>query len=247
MPISPKFNSIHQKDFEVNHSQIQPNGFLKITELFNFFQLTAAEHAELGGISFVDLQVHDQAWVLSKMRVEIKKLPKFHDKISVKTWIVDLENSRSLRGMNVFYNNEVIASTETLWVILNTKKRRPETLALPHTHFEKYPQNFANLKRVETIVFEDKLKVFQNKKVVFSDLDLVNHVNHIKYLEWCLDALPIDILLKNKIKSLDLNFFSELVFDDDYEIKTTVLNANRLFLISKNNIKCFGMLICVDS
>jgi acyl-ACP thioesterase len=243
MPISPIFDSTHHKDFEVNHSQIQPNGFLKITELFNMFQLTAAEHAEFGGISFVDLQTHNQAWVLSKMRVEIKNLPKMRDKISVKTWIVNLENSRSLRGMFVFCNKEIIASTETLWVILNTQKRRPETLALAHDHFEKYPENFANSKRVESIVFENEMNCILNKKVVFSDLDLVNHVNHIKYLEWCLDILHTDILLKNKIKSLDLNYLSELVLNDEFDIKSNVNGELHQFLISKNSTNCFGLQI----
>jgi hypothetical protein len=39
-------------------------------------QLTAALYAELGGISFSDMQLFHQAWVLSRMRVEINRLPK---------------------------------------------------------------------------------------------------------------------------------------------------------------------------
>lgn len=243
MPISPVFKSVHFKDFTVNFSQVMPNGFLKITELCNYLQLAAAEHSELGGISFLDMQMHNQAWVLSKMRLEIKKLPRWKDTVVVKTWIINLENSRSLRGMMVFVNNEIVATTETLWVVLNTIKRRPEALALPHNHFEKYPLNFANSARVLKIDLSQNKKYSHNKKVVFSDLDLVNHVNHIKYFEWCSDALPTEKLLHNNIKVIDMNFMAELVLADEVKIETEINEKNQKFLVTKNNNNCFSMSI----
>jgi hypothetical protein len=42
-----------------------------------YAQLTAASHSDMGGISFSDMQEFNQAWVLSKMRVEITELPKW--------------------------------------------------------------------------------------------------------------------------------------------------------------------------
>lgn len=239
MPISKTFKSNHYKDFEINFSQIMPNGFLKITELCNFFQLAAAEHAGLGGISFVDMTVHNQAWVLSKMRIEIKKMPSWKDKISIKTWIINLENSRSLRGMSVFLNNEIIATSESLWVVLNTLKRRPEALALPHNHFEKYAKNFANSTRISTISTFRNEHSIKNKKVVFSDLDLVNHVNHIKYLEWCLDIVSPKLLLENTIKAIEMNFKSELLHDDLVSIETETADLNHKFRVYKGNANCF--------
>jgi hypothetical protein len=53
-----------------------PNGYLKYTDLCNMLQLTAS-HSDMGGISFSDMQEFNQAWVLSKMRVEITELPKW--------------------------------------------------------------------------------------------------------------------------------------------------------------------------
>jgi acyl-ACP thioesterase len=69
-----------------------PNGYLKYTDLCNMLQLTAASHSDMGGISFSDMQEFNQAWVLSKMRVEITELPKWRDIVTVKTWVNTLEN-----------------------------------------------------------------------------------------------------------------------------------------------------------
>jgi acyl-ACP thioesterase len=40
------------------------------------------------------------------------------------------------------------------------------------------------------------------RKVSLSDLDIVNHVNNVKYLEWCLDLVD----LKLGQKSFEMNF-----------------------------------------
>ena len=102
MPISKDFTSILIKDWEINFLQCYPNGVLKYTELCNLLQLTAATHSEVGGISFSDMQAFHQAWVLSKMRLEIHRLPKWKEIVTVKTWIQSLENSRSTRSLEMY-------------------------------------------------------------------------------------------------------------------------------------------------
>ena len=74
MPISPNFTSILEQQQEITFLHCYPNGYLKYTDLCNLLQLTAGRHADLGGISFTDMQAFHQAWVMSRMRLEIKKL-----------------------------------------------------------------------------------------------------------------------------------------------------------------------------
>jgi medium-chain acyl-[acyl-carrier-protein] hydrolase len=241
MPISINFTSVLSKDFDINFIQCAPNGFLKYTELCNLMQVTAALHSELGGISFSDMQVFDQAWVLSRMRVEITKLPKWKDTITIKTWIVSLENSRSVRAMEVYLNEEKIGSSETFWAVMNTKTRRPEALAIGHNHFEKYENNFSTQKRVSKIDFDIEAAMRNSRKVVFSDLDIVNHVNSMKYLEWCLDCLDSKMLLLQKIKSFDLNYLKELSIDEFVEIRKEISGSNIIFSVFKDEKACFGL------
>ena len=119
MTISKAFSSILTKDWEINFLQCYPDGTLKHTDLCNIIQLMAGLHAELGGISFSDMQVNNQAWVLSKMRVEIKRLPKWKEIITVKTWINSLENSRSIRCVEMYIGEEKIVGCETFRVDVN--------------------------------------------------------------------------------------------------------------------------------
>ncbi len=239
MPISPNFTSIYSKDWEINFMQCTPNGYLKYTDLCNIMQLTAASHSEIGGISFVDMQQFDQAWVLSRMRVEITELPKWKDIVIVKTWIVSLDNSKSVRAMEVFLNEKKIISCETFWAVMNTKTRRPEALAINHGHFEKFPTKFATKLRVSRIDFEENEGIINSKKVVFSDLDIVNHANSVKYLEWCLDCIDENLILNQKLMSFDMNYLKELSLNDFVTIKENSTDFVSIFNVTKQEKTSF--------
>ncbi len=241
MPLSPLFTSVYSKEFEINFTQCLPSGRLKYTELCNLLQLTAANHADIGGISFSDMQEFNQAWVLSRMRVEVSALPQWYDVVTVKTWINTLENSRSIRALEMYVNGEKIIGCETFWAVFNTEKRRPELLSLPHDHFELFPDLKATEESFSKIIIDpEKEEVFE-KTVILSDLDIVNHVNHVKYLEWCMDVVDENIILNQKIKSFEMNFMKELSLRDQVVIHENISENSIVFSITKENKNCFAL------
>jgi acyl-ACP thioesterase len=241
MPISKEFTSILTKDWEITFLQCYPNGYLKYTDLCNILQLTAGVHAELGGISFSDMQEHHQAWVLSRVRVEIKRLPKWRDVITVKTWINSLENSRSIRCLELYVGDEKIVGCETFWAVFNTQTRRPENLSLPHEHFEKYPNDKATeiqFSKIDTSI--DKTFVTE-KAILLSDLDIVNHANSVKYLEWCLDCVEPKLLLNQKVESFEMNYIKEVTLEDTITIEKSNLEKPMVFTVNANNKTSFAL------
>lgn len=243
MPISPNFTSIYSKDWEINFIQCYPNGKLKYTELCTILQLTAGAHAESGGLSFSDMQRHDQAWVLSKMRVEIDELPQWKAIVTVKTWIVDMQGSRSIRALELYVGEKKLASSLTYWVVLNTKFRKPEALALPADHFEFFQKNVPTRKSFEKINLNLETQFVKKRTVLLSDLDIVNHANNVKYLEWCMDCIQPNIIFKNGIQAFDMNFLRELHWNDAIEIQSIPEDNPELFIVVKNNVKCFALAI----
>lgn len=241
MPIDPKFTSILSKDWEVNFTQCTPNGYLKYTDLCNLLQLTAAAHSEIGGISFTDMQEFNQAWVLSRMRLEISALPKWRDIVTVKTWINSLENSRSVRALEMYVNGKKIVGSETFWAVFNTKTRRPEPLALPHQHFDLYPEDRATEFGFSKINITHEKEIILERTVFLSDLDIVNHVNNVKYLEWCLDLVDEKKILNQQIKSFEMNFLKELSFKDKVLIHECLNETNAIFSITKEDKTSFAL------
>lgn len=241
MPISKDFTSIYTHDWEINFLQCTPNGLLKHTELCNLLQLTAGYHAELGGLSFTDMQVYDQAWVLSRMRVEVSELPKWRDVVTVKTWIHDLEGSRSIRALEMYIGDKKIAGSSTYWAVFNTKTRRPENLAQPHEHFEKYRDMYPTEFPFAKVQLGREADVIEQRTVKLSDLDIVNHANNVKYLEWCLDHCDVKSLLKGKLKAFDMNFMKELMLADEVAITGGQADNISYFTILQGEKPCFAL------
>lgn len=242
MPISEHFTSILEEKHTLNFLHCYPNGYLKYTDLCNLFQITAGNHADLGGISFTDTQAHNQAWVMSRMRLEISKLPKWRDTVTIKTWIKNLLDSRSTRCMEMYLNVEKIASCETYWAILNTKTRRPDILALPHEHFEKFEID-ATVKPTIKIEIGELSETVASRKIVLSDVDIVNHANNVKYLEWCLDVENPKRILQKEIKALDINFLRELNLNDEITIKRNVTESTSVYSIEKEHKQVYALQI----
>lgn len=241
MPISNEFTSILTKDWEINFLQCYPNGFLKYTDLCNILQLTAGAHAEMGGISFTDMQAKHQAWVLSRMRVEIKRLPKWRDIVTVRTWINSLENSRSIRCLEIYIGNEKIVGCETFWAVFNTKTRRPEALALAHGHFEKYPNDKATEIQFSKIDTAFDKTFITEKKILLSDLDVVNHANSVKYLEWCLDYAEPKLLLNQMLESFEMNYLKEVSLNEIVSIDKNNPEHPTIFTVSSAGKTCFAL------
>jgi acyl-ACP thioesterase len=240
MPISPNFTSVFSKDWEINFTQCTPNGYLKYTDLCNLLQLTAAAHSEIGGISFSDMQEFDQAWVLSRMRVEITELPKWKDTVTVKTWINTLENSRSVRALELYVNGIKLVGSETFWAVFNTKTRRPEQLALPYSHFKLFPENKATNESFSKINVLGNTEIVLKKTVLLSDLDIVNHVNNVKYLEWCLDFVTTELILNQKVANFEMNFMKELSLGDSISIHENATQNKTIFSVAKEDKNCFA-------
>jgi medium-chain acyl-[acyl-carrier-protein] hydrolase len=241
MPIADNFTSIYSHDWEINFLQCTPNGLLKHTELCNLLQLTAGYHAELGGLSFTHMQQYDQAWVLSRMRVEIDELPKWRDVVTVKTWIHDLQGTRSVRALEMYIGDRKVIGSSTYWAVFNTKLRKAEALALPHEHFEKYPDKFPTTESFKKVNVQRKAELHSEHRVVLSDLDIVFHANNVKYLEWCLDAVDHRPILKQQLQSFDMNYMRELQLSDAVSIMKGEEDKQTYFSIIKDDKPCFAL------
>ncbi|UVD79638.1 thioesterase [Myroides albus] len=243
MPISPNFTSIYTRSFIVDFFDCSPDGVIKLSALSRLIQYVASEHSIVGGISFWDLQQVSQAWVVNKFRIEIEgELPHWQDEITITTWIEKLDGFRSVRNFEVHQNGQLLANASSLWVIMNTEKRRPELMKLPHEHFIKYADKKSvkeDFQRMPKNIFSK----LSSDKVKYSDLDMVNHVTNIKYIEWIMDtAYAHNIDLKG-VKTLDMLFKKEMTYDLPYDILYSVDKEGHHFTVNTNedtvNFYCY--------
>jgi acyl-ACP thioesterase len=141
--------------------------------------------------------------------------------------------------MEVYLNTKKIIGVESFWAVFNTQTRRPENLALPHEHFEKFAHTRGTALPFAKIDIPTTTEFVKTKKVQWSDLDIVNHVNNVKYLEWCLDADSKELQQSKSIRVLEMNFLSELNLEDEVEIHLLKTQNEHSFSITKAEKVCY--------
>ncbi|MEA1966784.1 MAG: thioesterase [Thermodesulfobacteriota bacterium] len=239
---SSNHESIFQKYGEITYSALGSMGQLKIVNILNLLQDTAAEHASLLKISGFDLAKKNLAWVISKYRIKILSNPPWLEKLLIKTWRFPWKNLYELRHFQITGKNgaEIINATAA-WVMVKKSNGLPVRLSR-YLEKEMYTNNstditdpFHDLKKIEKIDFQLPFKIRMQ------DLDLNRHVNNAIYVGWAVETVPEDILNNFIPEKIDVLFQKESFYGDKITSKTEITEKNHnpltLHSIISNNSK----------
>ena len=126
------------------------------------------------------------------------------------------------------------------------KLRRPDALQFDTSYVEQFPDIHATEIANQRVDLSFEVSEIFEQTVQFSDLDIVNHVNNTKYLEWCINYIDPMLILGNKIKAIDLNFIKELSLGEAITIQKGVFDNKIGFKISKGEQICFACVFEIE-
>lgn len=212
-----------EKSYTIPVYDSDSNSRLSTFSLFNYFQDIASEHAELLHFGRDDLQRSNQFWILSRIYAEIEVFPVWGETVMLRTWPRGTEGLFALRDIEVYLKGgSKVAGATTSWVIVDSVTRRPQR---PDSLLEKmnldYPDKRStnrNAGKPEPVAqpFTDS-PVFIVKP---SDLDVNQHVNNVKYIQWVTDTFTVSFLSGHTPKSVEVSYLSESVEGDSILIRS---------------------------
>lgn len=225
--------NILSREFTISSYDLDPKGQARLTTMADFFQEVAYHHATELGLGYHDMKSRKTTWVLSRMRIHMKRYPGWNEKITLETWPSGAERLFALRDFRVFDSQgEVIGTASTAWLILDIDTHR---LIRPKEMMEQFKlivhdeQVFE--KPLDKIVVQGDLKPMNQHRVAYSDLDIVGHVNNVKYMEWCIDALSYPEDAEMRISELEINFNHEALLGDHIQIAGHAAGDGELFFL----------------
>lgn len=190
---------------------------LRADSLFMLLQDTAAFHADKADLGYKSLSKHNLAWVLSWAKVEIEELPGFGEEIKIATWPKKRYKLYVLRDFYVYINEKIIVKAATAWLPINMKSKRIiDSTALPAPI--QYLEQSAIDEIPQKVIEQQSREFVLTKKMRYSDVDLNQHVNNIHYIELIMDSFGKDKYEKAGLKSLEVNFVSESIYNDELEV-----------------------------
>jgi len=208
--------NILTKEFMILSYDLNPKGQARLTSMANFFQEVAYRHATELGWGYDDMKSRKTTWVLSRMRIHMIRYPEWNETIRLETWPSGAEGLFALRDFRVLdSNDELIGMASTAWLILDIDTHR---LIRPKEMLDQFRTIIRDVqmfeKPLQKITSPGETKLLAHHTVSYSDLDIVDHVNNVKYMEWCIDAVTSADNADREIREIEINFNHEALMGD---------------------------------
>ena len=211
----------YKKKYSVEISNADFQMRLKPSCLFEFMQDAASLAAgELGFGHEALIKAYNVAWVLTRLRLEINRLPSLGESMEIETWHMQHGRITFDRDFIVYgQGGEILAQAVSTWVIMDMTSReikRADTIDFNIPVSAKGRAIDGALERLKPI---GELFPAYERKIAYSDIDLNGHVNNAKYVEYIFDSLSIDEHRSMKFTSIDVNYSSEMSPGETLSVK----------------------------
>lgn len=176
----------------------------------------ATDHANAIDIGYSRLVTFGATWVLSRVTIEIDRMPRVNEKYSLTTWVENVTRLYSERCFSLADGDgNEIARARTMWIAINIATRRPTDLTVvPDITKVINPRDVGverrpRLKRVEASGDVDRYR-FRT-----CDIDFNRHVNSTRYVELLLNHWTVDFFDANRITMFDIQYHHEALFGQE--------------------------------
>ncbi|MBE6732596.1 MAG: hypothetical protein E7561_01180 [Ruminococcaceae bacterium] len=177
--MQPKFST----DYKILSSMCDSTAKLGIPQCISLFMDLATIHAEQLKVDAFTLGEKNLAWVATKTKLKIFKMPYMNSQVKLSTWPEKPEKIRFNRYYTVNLENELLVAGKTEWAVIDKASGRPQKAD------NVYPQNLeflAGLEEIEPFVrvnsdFADGY-ILDCYTVKSTDIDLYGHMNNAAYV-----------------------------------------------------------------
>lgn len=220
-------NKVSEYHFQVLGPDVNYQDKLHLHSLFGMLQEAASRSAAEHGWGADAMDKHNACWLLLRMSVAMSKLPSWGDELTIATWSRGFQRIYFLRDFLIYDSlGQEIGKATSMWIAADLNSHRPirpvlfseisaeasiEKCAL----YDTPPKLDSILSFIEGSEIELPSIV---KYADYSEIDRNMHVNNTRYIAWCMDAAHTDALSKCDILSVDINYLSEIKFNEKVDL-----------------------------
>jgi medium-chain acyl-[acyl-carrier-protein] hydrolase len=225
---------------------------LKASALLQHFQDVAVHHALMLGVGYEDMKKCGYFWVVTRFHIEINRMPKYDEEITVETWpktgvqntsgvskTGDVEKESKIKKDFIFlrdfiirdHKDKSIIRATSSWVMLDFKSKRPQSVLKLPVPLPPNQDRHALPVIPQKIPDSQYPMLIYRKQVGYSDIDLNLHVNNTRYADWIMDVFPKEYLEKYKLQCLEINYLREVLWDDKIDLFKAESENKNAFII----------------
>lgn len=219
---------MYKKEFIISNNDVDYRFNLKPANLYRIFQDIALKATEEVGSDSISLSKRGIDWVITRMDVEIKRLPHCNEKITVCTYP---GKDLAMLYPRFFYildeKNEVIIRASSIWALIDAKTRKvivdKDTIKKlpPETHENELPLP-------GKIAASEEKNLIETRTIHYSDLDFNCHMNNVRYVELLMDVHDFEFYKTHRPSFISLNYMKEIREKDKVSVYTDSNNPETI-------------------
>ena len=220
-------------DFYIFPREADASKRISLQNIGAFILDAAGMAANAHGFGMDYMHKHGLAWVTSRIAIEMTEYPHEYETISIETWVEDCTSIFSTRNFLIYNDKkEVIGQASTLWSMIDFKTRKMVDLLKTTdlaNHVVTTQNELFTMNKPKRVDYKGDDEPTYKHKVVVSDIDMNQHVNSMKYLQWAIDTLSLEEVMNSTIKRLDINYLKEALYNQNIEIYRTDIDNQKHF------------------
>jgi acyl-ACP thioesterase len=197
--------------FPVHSYEVDAFGALAVPALSGYLQEIAGRHAAALGVGLDALRAHGLTWVLARQRLELPREVGLGDTLDIETWPSGIDRLAATREFVARRGDGAEAARATTqWFVLDLATRRPlrpQELLDPALPRERSPSvaPIAHAKLPELATWELQKRFH----VRYADIDLNLHVTNASYVEWAIEAMPVELWKGSRLAEVEVQYLAE--------------------------------------
>lgn len=202
---------IYTEKKNLSYNELDFKGLWKMENIFLTIQEIAGRDAERLGAGYGVLRQKGVGWVLIRTYLKMDKYPDVNTTVNIITWP---EHERRLLFPRFFAFKDdagnLLGTASTLWALMDIGNR---SLAIPA---EKGVTIETPAEPPLKLELPGKVKMPEgeiSESTIcprYSDLDINNHVNNSKYIDWFTDQIPLEIHRKGYLSEISISYSREI-------------------------------------
>ena len=213
--LQTKMEKLYSKNYYLNAGECNTEGELPMWALVGHIIEVATLHANSWGVGYAHLIKHNQAWVLSRVTVEMQRYPRVDEHYTITTWIEDYNSYFSQRNFEIQdAEGHSLGFVRTIWMVIDLAKRTGADIAdLSYLH-----ENVSN--RPCPIEPQERLRPLSGgetttHRVSYTDCDFNRHMNTVRYVELLMNQFDLSFFDKFHLQRVELAFLKETRYGEE--------------------------------
>ncbi|CAL5079832.1 unnamed protein product [Urochloa decumbens] len=217
---------VYRQQFVIRSYEIGPDRTATMETIMNLLQETALNHVMCSGLAgdgfgaTRQMSLRKLIWVVTRINIQVDKYSRWGDVVEIDTWVASSGKNGMRRDWIIRDRNtkNMIASATSNWVMMNRETRRlskiPEEVrqeVLPFYLDRSIITVDAEAGgcKIEKLTDSTAEHIRSGLAPRWSDMDVNQHVNNVKYIGWILESVPLQVLEDYHLISITLDYRRE--------------------------------------